>query len=131
MTNRDSSIRSTASASSILSIASAGSILSIGSVGSILSIGSVSSVLSIGSIGSVFSVGSVLSVASFVSILSIGSAFAFFVDFAGGGWGGGEAMTEPDDKFEAFMQRVMQRPLPNNPMARIRTLAKELAEGVS
>lgn len=32
-------------------------------------------------------------------------------------------------KFEAFMQRVMQRPLPSNPMAQIRTLAKELADG--
>ena len=40
-------------------------------------------------------------------------------------------MTEPGGKFEAFMQRVMQRPLPSNPLARIRTLAKELAEGVN
>jgi hypothetical protein len=34
-------------------------------------------------------------------------------------------------RFEAFMQRVMQRPMPANPMARIRTLARELAEGVT
>ena len=39
-------------------------------------------------------------------------------------------MTE-QDKFETFMQRVIQRPLPNNQMARIRTLAKELAEGAT
>ena len=30
-----------------------------------------------------------------------------------------------------FMQRVAQRPLPQNPMTRIRTLAKELAEGAA
>lgn len=30
-----------------------------------------------------------------------------------------------------FMQRVSQRPLPQNPMTRIRTLAKELAEGAA
>lgn len=36
----------------------------------------------------------------------------------------------PDEaKFEVFMQRVMQREMPANPMARIRTLARELAEG--
>ena len=28
-----------------------------------------------------------------------------------------------------FLDKVCQRPLPQNPMARIRTLAKELAEG--
>jgi len=33
------------------------------------------------------------------------------------------------DPFEQFMTKVMQRPLPDNPMARIRMLAKELAEG--
>lgn len=31
---------------------------------------------------------------------------------------------------EEFIAKVSQKPLPNNPMARIRTLAKELAEGV-
>jgi hypothetical protein len=34
-------------------------------------------------------------------------------------------------KFEQFMQTVLQRPLPQNPMARVRTLAKELAEGAT
>jgi hypothetical protein len=33
--------------------------------------------------------------------------------------------------FEAFMQKVMQRSLPNNGMARIRMLARELAEGAT
>ena len=31
--------------------------------------------------------------------------------------------------FDAFMEQVKQRALPNNPMARVRVLAKELAEG--
>jgi hypothetical protein len=35
-----------------------------------------------------------------------------------------------EEQFEAFMQKVTQRSLPSNPMARIRTFAKELAEGV-
>jgi hypothetical protein len=35
-----------------------------------------------------------------------------------------------NDKFETFMQRVMQRPLPTNPMARMRILARETALGV-
>ncbi len=30
---------------------------------------------------------------------------------------------------ETFIEKVSQRPLPNNPLARVRTLAKELAEG--
>jgi hypothetical protein len=34
-----------------------------------------------------------------------------------------------DDRFEQFMEKVMQRSLPHNPMARVRMLAKELAEG--
>jgi hypothetical protein len=33
--------------------------------------------------------------------------------------------------FETFMQRTVQRPLPQNPMTRIRILAKELAEGAA
>ncbi len=33
--------------------------------------------------------------------------------------------------FEGFMGRVQQRPLPQNPMTRIRFLAKELAEGAA
>lgn len=33
--------------------------------------------------------------------------------------------------FEAFMQRVLQRPIPNNPMSKVKTLAKELAEGAT
>jgi hypothetical protein len=37
--------------------------------------------------------------------------------------------TSPDDAFEPFMKRVLQSDLPGNPMARVRTLAKELAEG--
>ncbi len=32
---------------------------------------------------------------------------------------------------DSFMHRVAQRPLPQNPMTRIRTLAKELAEGAA
>ena len=32
---------------------------------------------------------------------------------------------------DEFIEKVCQRPLPNNPMARIRTLAKELAEGAA
>ena len=38
---------------------------------------------------------------------------------------------EEQEKFEAFMQRVLQRLLPNNPMARVRTFVKELAEGAT
>jgi hypothetical protein len=34
-------------------------------------------------------------------------------------------------KFDQFMQHVLQRTLPTNPMGRIRTLAKELAEGAA
>ncbi|MBI1282092.1 MAG: TIR domain-containing protein [Anaerolineaceae bacterium] len=33
--------------------------------------------------------------------------------------------------FEKFMERIQQRPLPQNPMTRIRILAKELAEGAA
>ncbi len=33
--------------------------------------------------------------------------------------------------FEGFMTRIQQRPLPQNPMTRIRILAKELAEGAA
>jgi hypothetical protein len=33
--------------------------------------------------------------------------------------------------FEVFMQKVMRRPIPINPMTQIKTLAKELAEGLS
>ena len=36
---------------------------------------------------------------------------------------------DDNDKFEQFMEKVLKRPLPQNPMARVRTLAKELAEG--
>jgi hypothetical protein len=32
---------------------------------------------------------------------------------------------------EQFIERLTQRPLPSNPMARVRTLAKELAEGAA
>lgn len=39
-------------------------------------------------------------------------------------------MTE-HSKFELWMTTVLQRPLPQNPMARVRTLAKELAEGAT
>ncbi len=35
------------------------------------------------------------------------------------------------DKLEQFIARVTQRSLPNNAMAKVRTLAKELAEGAS
>lgn len=35
------------------------------------------------------------------------------------------------NQFEQFMERDLQRPLPQNPMARVRTLAKELAEGAA
>jgi hypothetical protein len=34
-----------------------------------------------------------------------------------------------DERFEAWLEKVCQRPIPNDAMARIRTLAKELAEG--
>src|SRR5690348_14776458 len=33
--------------------------------------------------------------------------------------------------FDQFAEQVMQRPLPKNPMGRIRVLAKELAEGAA
>ncbi len=36
-----------------------------------------------------------------------------------------------DERFLAWLDKVCARPLPQNPMARIRTLAKELAEGAS
>jgi hypothetical protein len=36
-----------------------------------------------------------------------------------------------DEKLERFLERVAARPLPQNPMARLRTLAKELAEGAA
>lgn len=39
-------------------------------------------------------------------------------------------MTE-QERFDAFIQRVSQRTLPANPMTRVRTLARELAEGVT
>ena len=35
------------------------------------------------------------------------------------------------EQFEQFMDRVMQRPLPQNAMARVRLLARELAEGAA
>lgn len=35
------------------------------------------------------------------------------------------------DVSETFLQRLLQRPLPGNSMARVRTLAKELAEGAA
>lgn len=38
---------------------------------------------------------------------------------------------DEQEKFEQFIARVKQRPLPTNPMARVRTLAKELAEGAA
>ncbi len=38
---------------------------------------------------------------------------------------------EKQSKLEQFIARVVQRPLPSNPMARVRTLAKELAEGAA
>lgn len=38
-------------------------------------------------------------------------------------------MDESQDKFEQFMQNVMQRPLPDHPMTRVQTMAKEMAEG--
>ncbi len=34
-------------------------------------------------------------------------------------------------QFDTFLKRVSQRPLPQNPMTRIRFLAKELAEGAA
>jgi len=36
---------------------------------------------------------------------------------------------DEQEKFEQFMSKVMQRPLQSNPMAQVRTLARELAEG--
>ena len=39
-------------------------------------------------------------------------------------------MTE-QTRFDGFIQRMITRPLPANPMARVRTLARELAEGVT
>lgn len=38
-------------------------------------------------------------------------------------------MTEPVDRFQPWLDQVCARPLPANPMARVRLLAKELAEG--
>src|SRR6185369_7641150 len=38
---------------------------------------------------------------------------------------------ESDPAFDAFLARLMERPLPQNPMQRVRTLAKELAEGAA
>lgn len=35
------------------------------------------------------------------------------------------------NSLEVFMERVLQRPLPQNPMGRVRILAKELAEGMT
>jgi hypothetical protein len=40
-------------------------------------------------------------------------------------------MMSREDQFEAFIQRVIQRPLPNSQMGRIKTLARELAEGAT
>jgi hypothetical protein len=42
-------------------------------------------------------------------------------------------MTAPTESpaFESFMDRLTARPLPQNPMARVRTFAKELAEGAA
>ncbi|MBZ0287231.1 MAG: hypothetical protein K8I30_06425, partial [Anaerolineae bacterium] len=34
-----------------------------------------------------------------------------------------------EERFQAWLEKVCARELPQNPMARIRTLAKELAEG--
>jgi len=36
-----------------------------------------------------------------------------------------------DQRIEAFINKVSQRPLPSSPMARVRTYAKELAEGAT
>jgi hypothetical protein len=38
---------------------------------------------------------------------------------------------EKDPIYELFLERVLERPLPQNPMQRVRTLAKELAEGAA
>jgi len=38
---------------------------------------------------------------------------------------------EKNPVIEQFIERLTQRPLPSNPMARVRTLAKELAEGAA
>ena len=38
---------------------------------------------------------------------------------------------ENEEKLKVFLDQVLQRPMPNNPMARIRVLAKELAEGAA
>jgi hypothetical protein len=35
------------------------------------------------------------------------------------------------DTYEQFMQKVLARPLPTNPMTRLRTMAKEMAEGAA
>lgn len=40
-------------------------------------------------------------------------------------------MPDQDDAFERFIERVGARPLPQNPLARVRTMAKELAEGAA
>jgi hypothetical protein len=38
---------------------------------------------------------------------------------------------EKNPAFEKFLARMLERPLPQNPMQRVRTLAKELAEGAA
>jgi len=38
---------------------------------------------------------------------------------------------EKDPLYEQFLERILERPLPQNPMQRVRTLAKELAEGAA
>ncbi len=38
---------------------------------------------------------------------------------------------EIDDKFQTFLDKVIERPLPTNPLSRVRILAKELAEGAT
>src|SRR5690348_9293802 len=42
-----------------------------------------------------------------------------------------EEEQKSDPAFDAFLARVLERPLPQNPMQRVRTLAKELAEGAA
>jgi TIR domain-containing protein len=44
---------------------------------------------------------------------------------------GADMSEQSQDKLEQFIVRVSQRPLPKNAMVRVRTLAKELAEGAS
>jgi hypothetical protein len=36
-----------------------------------------------------------------------------------------------EERLAQFMETVLARPLPQNPMARVRTLAKEMAEGAA